>query len=40
MPLILGAARTELRKLGRPVNEADLRWDEDEEERTAGARVA
>ncbi|HEU4597712.1 MAG TPA: ATP-binding protein [Pyrinomonadaceae bacterium] len=29
MPLILGAARTELRKLGRPVNEADLRWEEE-----------
>jgi hypothetical protein len=26
MPLILEAARTELRKLDRPVNESDLRW--------------
>ena len=26
MPLILHAARTELQKLDRPVNEADLRW--------------
>ena len=26
MPLLLDAARTELRKLDKPVNEADLRW--------------
>ena len=26
MPLILAAARTELQKLGRPINEADFRW--------------
>ena len=26
MPLVLGAARTELRKLDRPVNEADFTW--------------
>jgi len=38
MPLILGAARTELRKLGRPVNEADLHWEE--EQPATGARVA
>ena len=28
MPLILEAARTEFRKLGRFINEADFRWDE------------
>jgi hypothetical protein len=38
MPTILGAARTELRKLARPVNEADLRWEE--EGPATGARVA
>jgi hypothetical protein len=27
MPLLLAAARTELRKLERPINEADLRWE-------------
>ena len=26
MPLLLDAARTELRKLDKPVNEADIRW--------------
>jgi ATP-dependent 26S proteasome regulatory subunit len=26
MPLLLDAARTELRKIGRPINEAELRW--------------
>jgi len=26
MPHILAAARTELQKMGRPVNEADFRW--------------
>jgi ATPase family associated with various cellular activities (AAA) len=26
MPIILNAARIELRKLGRPINEAELRW--------------
>jgi hypothetical protein len=30
MPLIFEAARVELRKLGRPVNEADFRWKEPE----------
>jgi hypothetical protein len=28
MPLVLDAARTELRKLERPINEADFRWSE------------
>ncbi|MFL6211739.1 MAG: ATP-binding protein [Pyrinomonadaceae bacterium] len=28
MPLVLNAARTELRKLERPINEADFRWQE------------
>jgi SpoVK/Ycf46/Vps4 family AAA+-type ATPase len=28
MPLVLAAARTEFRKLERPINEADLRWRE------------
>ena len=28
MPIILNAARIEFRKLGRPVNESDLRWQE------------
>jgi ATP-dependent 26S proteasome regulatory subunit len=26
MPLVLEAARTEFRKLGRPINESDFRW--------------
>jgi len=26
MPIILNAARIEFRKLGRPINEAELRW--------------
>ena len=26
MPLVLEAARTEFRKLDRPINEADFRW--------------
>jgi hypothetical protein len=26
MPVVLGALRTELRKLERPVNDADLAW--------------
>jgi hypothetical protein len=28
MPLVLDAARAELRKLGRPLNESDFRWEE------------
>ncbi|PSR15934.1 AAA family ATPase, partial [filamentous cyanobacterium CCP3] len=28
MPLVLSAARTEFRKLGRPINEAEFRWQE------------
>ncbi len=28
MPLVLAAARTEFRKLGRPINEAEFRWQE------------
>ncbi|HWS54783.1 MAG TPA: ATP-binding protein [Pyrinomonadaceae bacterium] len=35
MPVVLDAARTEFRKLDRPINEADFRWQE-----PAGARVA
>jgi SpoVK/Ycf46/Vps4 family AAA+-type ATPase len=35
MPLVLEAARTEYRKLERPINEADFRWQE-----PAGERVA
>jgi len=35
MPLVLKAARMELRKLDRPINEGDLRWPE-----PAGTRVA
>jgi SpoVK/Ycf46/Vps4 family AAA+-type ATPase len=34
MPLVLSAARSELRKLERPINEAELRWEE-----PAGARA-
>lgn len=30
MPLVLGAARTEFRKLERPINDADFAWDEPE----------
>jgi hypothetical protein len=30
MPVVLGALRTELRKLERPVNDADLAWSESE----------
>ena len=26
MPMVLQAARAEFRKIGRPANEADLRW--------------
>ena len=26
MPLVLDAARTEFRKLEKPINEADFRW--------------
>ena len=26
MPIILNAARIEFRKLGRPINESELRW--------------
>jgi len=33
MPVVLAAAREELRKLARPVNEAELRWDEPAEVR-------
>jgi hypothetical protein len=28
MSMVLNAARIEFRKLGRPVNEADFRWQE------------
>ena len=28
MPVVLEAARTEFRKLERPINEADFRWQE------------
>jgi hypothetical protein len=28
MPLVLAAIRSELRKLERPINEADFRWNE------------
>jgi SpoVK/Ycf46/Vps4 family AAA+-type ATPase len=35
MPLILSAARSEFRKLERPINEADFRW-----QAPAGAHVA
>jgi SpoVK/Ycf46/Vps4 family AAA+-type ATPase len=35
MPLVLKAARMELRKLDRPINEGDLRWPEPARTRTA-----
>jgi hypothetical protein len=30
MPLVLDAARAEFRKMDKPINEADFRWNEGE----------